>query len=161
MFKDVDWIRLDYDGVQWRHLVNRWLVFVFHKMHEISGLADWTVNFISLLMEDDVYSCHVCRRSRDSSVGIANGYGLDDGGVGVLVPVGSRIFSSLRRPGRLWVNPTSYPVGAGVKRPGREADHSPLTSEGKETWISTSTLRHAFMSCLLVKYSDIISLPCM
>jgi hypothetical protein len=40
-------------------------------------------------------------RSRDSSVGIATGYGLDDRGVGVRVPVGSRIFSSTRRPDRL------------------------------------------------------------
>jgi hypothetical protein len=35
-------------------------------------------------------------RSRDSVVGIATGYGLDDRGVGVRVPVGSRVFSSLR-----------------------------------------------------------------
>jgi hypothetical protein len=39
-------------------------------------------------------------RSRDSVVGIATGYGLEGGGVGVRVPVGSRIFSS-RRPDRL------------------------------------------------------------
>jgi hypothetical protein len=35
-------------------------------------------------------------RSRDSAVGIATGYGLNDRGVGVRVPVGSRIFSSRR-----------------------------------------------------------------
>jgi hypothetical protein len=40
--------------------------------------------------------------SRDSSVGIATSYGLDDRGVGVLVPVWSRILSSPRRPDRLW-----------------------------------------------------------
>jgi hypothetical protein len=39
-------------------------------------------------------------RSRDSSVGIATGYGMDDRGVGVRVPVWSRIFSSPRRPDR-------------------------------------------------------------
>jgi hypothetical protein len=38
------------------------------------------------------------RRSRDSSVGIATGYGLDDRGVGVRVPVVSRIFYSPRCP---------------------------------------------------------------
>jgi hypothetical protein len=38
---------------------------------------------------------------RDSAVGIASGYGLDNRGVGVRVPVGSRIFSSPRRPDRL------------------------------------------------------------
>jgi hypothetical protein len=41
------------------------------------------------------------RRSRDSVVGIATTYGLDDRGVGVRVPVGSRIFSSRNRPDRL------------------------------------------------------------
>jgi glutamine synthetase len=42
------------------------------------------------------------KRSRDSAVGIATSYGLDDRGVGVRVPVGSRIFSSQRCPDRLW-----------------------------------------------------------
>jgi hypothetical protein len=41
-------------------------------------------------------------RSRDSVGGIAAGYGLDDRRVGVRVPVGSRIFSSPRRPDRVW-----------------------------------------------------------
>jgi hypothetical protein len=40
-------------------------------------------------------------RSRDSSVGIATSYGLDDRGVGVKVPVGSKIFSSPNRPDQL------------------------------------------------------------
>jgi hypothetical protein len=43
--------------------------------------------------------------SRDSSVGITTGYGLDDRGVGVRVPVGSRIFSYPCRPDRLWPPP--------------------------------------------------------
>jgi hypothetical protein len=38
-----------------------------------------------------------------SHFGIAqSGYGLDDRGVGVRVPVGSRIFTSRSRPDRLW-----------------------------------------------------------
>jgi hypothetical protein len=40
--------------------------------------------------------------NRDSSVGIATGNGLDDRRAGILVPVASRIFSSPRRPDRLW-----------------------------------------------------------
>jgi hypothetical protein len=72
--------------------------------------------------------------SRDSAVGIATGYGLDDQGVGVRVPVGSRIFSSPRRPDPAlgftqppiqWVRRA---LSSGVKRPGRESDHSPPTS---------------------------------
>jgi hypothetical protein len=70
---------------------------------------------------------------RDSSVGIATGYGLDDRGVGVRVSVRSN-FSLLHvvQTGS-GVHPASYPIGTkdsfpGVKRPGREADHSPPTS---------------------------------
>jgi hypothetical protein len=40
--------------------------------------------------------------SWDSVVGIETGYGMDDRGVGVRVPVGSRIFASRPRPDRLW-----------------------------------------------------------
>jgi hypothetical protein len=39
---------------------------------------------------------------RGWGVGIAIDYGLDGQGVGVRVPVGARISSSPRRPGRLW-----------------------------------------------------------
>jgi hypothetical protein len=38
------------------------------------------------------------RRSRDNSVGIVTGYGLDDRGVGVRVPVGSRFSRGLTEP---------------------------------------------------------------
>jgi hypothetical protein len=57
--------------------------------------------------------------SRDSAVGIATGYGLDDWEVGVRVTVGQ----------------------------GREAGHSPPTSaEVKKMWIYTSTSPYAFMA---------------
>jgi hypothetical protein len=69
-------------------------------------------------------------------------YGLDDRGVGVRVPVWSRIFSSPRRPYRLWGPPNLLSNGyrwlfsSGVKRPGREADLSPPTSaKVKKIWI--------------------------
>jgi hypothetical protein len=51
------------------------------------------------------------KRSRDSVVGIATGYGLDDQMVGVRVPVGSRIFCSPRRPDRLWGPPSLLSSG--------------------------------------------------
>jgi glutamine synthetase len=38
--------------------------------------------------------------------GTATGYGLDDRGVGVRVPVRSRIFSSPRRPDWIWDPPS-------------------------------------------------------
>jgi hypothetical protein len=47
-----------------------------------------------------IYLC--IYKNRDSSVGIATGYGLDDRGVGVRVPVGSKIFSSPGRPDQVW-----------------------------------------------------------
>jgi hypothetical protein len=59
--------------------------------------------------------------SRDSSVGIATSYWLDDRGVGVQVPVGSRIFTSLWRSDRLWGTLISYPMGTGGSFPGGKA----------------------------------------
>jgi hypothetical protein len=86
----------------------------------------------------------VCGTNRNGSVGIATGYGPDDRGAGVRVPVRVRFFSTSSRP---VLGPTQLPIrwvpGAlspGVKSPGREADPSPPTSaEVKKTWIYTST----------------------
>jgi hypothetical protein len=60
-------------------------------------------------------------KSRDSVVGIATGYGLDERGVGVGVPVGSRIFSSPCRPDRLWGPPNPYSMGTGGSLPAGKA----------------------------------------
>jgi hypothetical protein len=49
---------------------------------------------------------HILSESRDSSVGIVTGYGLDDRGVGVRVPVESRIFCTPRRPDTFWGPPS-------------------------------------------------------
>jgi hypothetical protein len=59
--------------------------------------------------------------SRDSSVGIVTGYGLDGRGVGVRVPVGAR-FSPLRvvQTGSE-AHPTSYTMGTGGSFPGGKA----------------------------------------
>jgi hypothetical protein len=87
-------------------------------------------------------------RSWDSVVGIATGYVLDDQGVGARVPVGSRIFSSPRRPDGSGVHPMgtggSFPA---VKLPGPEADHlPPASAEIKKMSIYTSTLPYIFMA---------------
>jgi hypothetical protein len=64
--------------------------------------------------------------------GIATSYGLDDREVGVRVPAGSRIFSSPRRPDRLW-GPANL-QSPEVKWPGREADYysPPASAEVKK-----------------------------
>jgi hypothetical protein len=64
--------------------------------------------------------------SRDSVVGIVTGCELNGWGVGVRVPLQSRIFSSPRRPDWLWGHPASYPMGTGGKAAG--AWRWPLTS---------------------------------
>jgi hypothetical protein len=72
--------------------------------------------------------------SRNSSVGIALGYGLDDRGSRVRFPAGAENFSLHHRvQNGSGAHPASYPMGArgsflGVKQPGREADHSPPSS---------------------------------
>jgi hypothetical protein len=70
-------------------------------------------------------------RSRDSSVGIALGYGLDDRGSRVRF-LASRTVLVSTQPAIQWV------LGAlslGVKRPGREADHSPPSSAEVKEWV--------------------------
>jgi hypothetical protein len=77
---------------------------------------------------------HIHKQSRDSSVGIALGCGLDDRGSGVRFPTGAGNFSLHHRvQNGSGAHPAVCPVGTGaislgVKRPGREADHSPPSS---------------------------------
>jgi hypothetical protein len=56
--------------------------------------------------------------SRVSALGIATGYGLDDRGVGIQVPVGSGIFSSSVVQTGSGIHPASYPIGTGGSSPG-------------------------------------------
>jgi hypothetical protein len=89
---------------------------------------------------------------RGGVVGIATGYGLDDRGVRVREPVGPRIFSSPPSPHRLWGPPNLLYNGyrglfPGVKRPWREADHSPpISAEVNNTWTYIHTPPYAFMA---------------
>jgi hypothetical protein len=57
--------------------------------------------------------------SRDSAVGIATGYGLDRGGVGVWVPVGMRFVFLLHvvQTG-FGAHPAFYPMDTGGPSPG-------------------------------------------
>jgi hypothetical protein len=86
-------------------------------------------------MPCECFSCtFIYIRSRDSSVGIATGYGPGR--------VKNFLFSKSSRPA---VGSTQSPnqlvpgaLSSGVKRPGREVDHSPQTrAEVKRMWICT------------------------
>jgi hypothetical protein len=86
------------------------------------------------------------KNSRDSSVGIATRLRLDDQGYRVRFPAGVGNFSlRCRLQNGSGAHPASYLMGTtdsfpGVKRPGREADHSPPSSaEVKNACIYTST----------------------
>jgi hypothetical protein len=61
---------------------------------------------------------HYYFRNRDNIVGIATGCGLDDRGVRVRVPVGSKVFSSPRRLDRLWGSPNLLSNGYRGSFPG-------------------------------------------
>jgi hypothetical protein len=78
-------------------------------------------------------------RSRDIIVDIAIGYGIGDRGVGVRVPVGSRIFSSPCRPDSLW-GPPNLLSGSWSWTP------PPASAEVKKMLIYTSTPPYAFMA---------------
>jgi hypothetical protein len=85
--------------------------------------------------------------SRDSVVGIATGYGLDNRGVSVRVPVEARFFTSLRRPDQLWGAPNLSNGYRGlfpreVKRHGGEADLSPPASAKSRKYGSIHALLH-------------------
>jgi hypothetical protein len=92
-------------------------------------------------------------RSRDISVGIATGYGLDDRGgrSSSLGRVKNFLFSTSLRPALgssqppiKWVPRALSP---GVKRQGCQTDHSPPTSaEVKKIWTYTSTPPYVFMA---------------
>jgi hypothetical protein len=105
----------------------------------------------------------ILREIRDSSVGIALGYGLDNRGSRVRFPAGAGNFSLHHRvQNGSGAHPASYPMGirgsfSGGKRPGREADHSPPSSAQVKEWAErsyTSTPQYAFMVWCLVKHRD-------
>jgi hypothetical protein len=112
------------------------------------------ITFIVLILFP--YACPVFNTwlewAMGSVIGIATGYRLNNWGVKSLSPgrvknfkffISSRPALGSTQPPIQWV--------LGVKRQGREADHSLLTSaEVKKTWIYTSTLQYVFMVWCLI-----------
>jgi hypothetical protein len=81
-----------------------------------------------------MFACLSFCESRHSSVGIVTDYGLEDWMIGVRIPAGAEnfLFDTVSRPA---LGPTQPPIQwvqvalfLGIKRPGREADHSPPSS---------------------------------
>jgi hypothetical protein len=91
------------------------VVQLFASVFLFIGIILPTWSNESHFFESDFYYTYT---SRDSSVGIATDYGLDDRGIAVRVPVWSRIFSSPRRPDRLWGPPTLLSNSSGGKAGG-------------------------------------------
>jgi hypothetical protein len=90
-------------------------------------------------------------RSRDSAVGTATGYGLDDRGVGVRVPVGSMLPRPALGPTQPHIHWVTGALSPGVKRPGHDADYSaPASADVKKMWIYTFTPPCAFRALCLV-----------
>jgi hypothetical protein len=127
------------------HSLNLWslspvIKLLEHEACHLRSFSDEVKNaysFTSLLTQRKNLRCINVIRSRDSSVGIVTGYGLDDRGVGVRVPVGTRIFSLHIVQTGSRASPAS---SSGLKRLGREADDShPTSAEVKNTWIYIST----------------------
>jgi hypothetical protein len=62
----------------------------------------FSIIFYNIRRNPDLFKAD---ENRESAVGIATGYGLDDQEVGVRVSMGARIFTSPCHPDRLWGPP--------------------------------------------------------
>jgi hypothetical protein len=90
-------------------------------------------------------------RSRDSPVGIATGGGLGAGNPGFESRQGQdfSLLHSVRTGSGAYA--ASYPTGTGVKRQGREADHSPPSSaEVKNGGAIPPIPQYVFMAWCLI-----------
>jgi hypothetical protein len=78
----------------------------FNKNHTLPPGPPKGSNILRSSFRNSKIRLHFRRtKSRGSAVGIVIGCGVDDRGVGIWVPIGSRIFTSKYRPHRLWVPP--------------------------------------------------------
>jgi hypothetical protein len=107
-----------------------------------------------------LYLVCAVRGGRDSAVGIATGYGLDDRRVGLRVPVGAKMFSSPRRPDCSGSHPASYPMGTGGKMAEGWSSHSPVhNGKDKNTYNYTFTPPYVFMAWCSIDHGCKFTLP--
>jgi hypothetical protein len=100
-------------------------------------------------------------RSWDNSVSIATRLRTGPSGFDSRQGQGILLFATASRPTLGPTHPSiQWVLGAlspGVKRPGREADHSPHSSaEVQNAWSHTSTHPYVFVAWYLVKWSTIM-----
>jgi hypothetical protein len=118
--------------IAWQFLLCRNYEFSYFRAQEEATAED--TYGILLYLHTSIF------KSRDSSVGIAIGYGLDDRCSRVRFPAGTGIFSLHSVQNGFGAHPASYPRGTGavsleVKRPGCETDHSPPFSAEVKEWV--------------------------
>jgi hypothetical protein len=78
--------------------------YVGHKYSLLETMF-YVEKWNTTILHKIIISKYVLFASRDSAVGTATGYGLDDQGVGVRVPVGANIFTSPCCTDQLWGPP--------------------------------------------------------
>jgi hypothetical protein len=103
-------------------------------LHFIFNLLIWFSIIQSINWEFTVSQCTF--KSRDRSVGVALGYGLDEQGSRVRFPVEAGNFSLHHRvQNGSGAYPASYPMGAWGSFPGGKADHPPPCSAEVREWV--------------------------
>jgi hypothetical protein len=114
------------------------------RLRTFACYTDWTIFFLSW----SLLLIALARRNlvgTHSLIGTATGYGMDDQGGRSSSPGRVKNFLFHFFQTGSGVHPTSYTMGTGgsfprVKRPEREADHSPPASvEVNKMWIYTTT----------------------
>jgi hypothetical protein len=94
-----------------------------------------------------------CQKSRDSSVGIAAGYRLD--GRGPIPDKGNIFLFSIKSRQVLGPTQPAFQWVPRIKRPGREADHSPPSSSGFKKGGAIPPLPpYTFMAWCLIEHKD-------
>jgi hypothetical protein len=101
----------------------------------MSAVIQWSeLNTVAMYYTYVLHYVLLYNKSRDSSVGIGLGYGLDDRGSRVRFPVGLGIFL-FTTTSKKALGPIQPPIqwitgvlSLGVKQSGREADHPPPSS---------------------------------
>jgi hypothetical protein len=95
--------------------VQKYFIFVSLNIYHIKNILNKSTN------SDDIYFILqivlYVFRSPDSAFGKPSGYGLDDRGVGVRVPMGEMLFTTQCCPNRLWDPPSLLSHGYRVLFP--------------------------------------------